>query len=208
MESRFHHSVLIGPNRQAGPGGWIPRDAAGADRTHLEKEGVGAGRSCCTRAGRPRASQCEAGEESNDVLGSSSALDRHSGCGYLHTSAGVGVWGRPKLPGQSAPAVHPPAVLRLETGSVNECGSPDRPKVGVGNAPSAKPSIDIKSSPLPSDEVRVSGHGDYLRDLLLVPGSEKEVRVFGLASWLGDRFRERVTRQLAHPLEVLRPATD
>jgi hypothetical protein len=61
---------------------------------------------------------------------------------------------------------------------------------------------------LPSDEVRVSGHGDYLRDLLLVPGSEKEVRVFGLASWLGDRFRERVTRQLAHPLEVLRPATD
>lgn len=29
---------------------------------------------------------------------------------------------------------------------------------------------------------------DYLRDLLLAPGAEKEVRVFGLGSWLVERF--------------------
>jgi ATP-binding cassette, subfamily B, bacterial len=36
---------------------------------------------------------------------------------------------------------------------------------------------------------RILRRADYLRDLLLVPGPEKEVRVFGLAHWLRDRFQ-------------------
>jgi ATP-binding cassette, subfamily B, bacterial len=36
---------------------------------------------------------------------------------------------------------------------------------------------------------RILRRADYLRDLLLVPGAEKEVRVFSLARWLRDRFQ-------------------
>ncbi len=36
---------------------------------------------------------------------------------------------------------------------------------------------------------RILRRADYLRDLLLVPGAEKEVRVFGLAPWLRGRFQ-------------------
>ena len=36
---------------------------------------------------------------------------------------------------------------------------------------------------------RILRRADYLRDLLLVPGAEKEVRVFGLAPWLRGRFK-------------------
>ena len=38
-------------------------------------------------------------------------------------------------------------------------------------------------------QTRILRRSDYLRDLLLLPGAEKEVRVFGLASWLRDRFQ-------------------
>ena len=38
-------------------------------------------------------------------------------------------------------------------------------------------------------QTRILRRSDYLRDLLLVPGAEKEVRVFGLARWLRDRFQ-------------------
>ena len=36
---------------------------------------------------------------------------------------------------------------------------------------------------------RILRRADYLRDFLLVPGAEKEVRVFGLAPWLRGRFQ-------------------